>query len=209
MGCISNKCDYNPEEIALLIKEMSLRYNMHPPSKLDLIHRKYSNSGKINENQWKEIKSLLHFKDECKNSEVFYNSFLIGDEYSLRLLLILGNLLSYGNFTEKAKLMFEIIDVENTKIASKQKVGELVDDLIDISVNKIPLLIEEKSKKSAYLRLMPRKIKIGKEQMMKHYYRTQEIAITQEEFIDTFLNGSSTRLLTASGIRMFIYKFSI
>ena len=148
MGCISNKCDYNPEEIALLIKEMSLRYNMHPPSKLDLIHRKYSNSGKINENQWKEIKSLLHFKDECKNSEVFYNSFLIGDEYSLRLLLLLGNLLSYGNFTEKAKLMFEIIDVENTKIASKQKVGELVDDLIDISVNKIPLLIEEKSKKS-------------------------------------------------------------
>ena len=206
---MSDKYDYIPEELEILIKEMRLQYNLHPPIKIDLIHRKYSHSGKINRNQWREIKGLLNFSEEDNYTADFFNSFLIGDEYSLRKLLLLGNLLSYGSFTEKAKLLFEIMDVENTKVVSKGKVEQLVDDIIDIAINKVSLLVEDDPKTSAYLKFLARNIATKKEQMMKYYYRNHAEYITQEEFIDHFYKGSATRLLTASGIRKYIYYSSI
>jgi hypothetical protein len=51
MGCIESQDDLTDEEAALVEAEQKLLYQNHTPSYIDLMYRKYSNQGFINENQ--------------------------------------------------------------------------------------------------------------------------------------------------------------
>lgn len=207
MGCVSSKYDYIPEELEVLVNEIRLPYNTHPPLKIDLVHRKYSYMGKVNKSQWEEIKNVLNFQNLDPSTNALFDSFLNDGVYLLRGLLLLGVLLSYGSFTDKAQLLFEIADIENTRFVKKQKIEELVDELLDISIHKSALLLKKPSIRiKKYLKDLEVHKEQGKKLMMSHFFSTSASEICQEDFINHFYKSSAARLLTASGIRKFIYQ---
>lgn len=205
MGCVENHLEYPVEELELIKKEMKLPYGIDSPSKIDIVHRKYSIEGKINKNQWDQIKLALNFPTNFTPYENFYNSFCDDDHYSLRTLIILGILLSYGNFTDKAQLMFEILDVENLKVLNRADIEFLVSEMVDISVNKIPLLIEKDKKVKKYIKSLKSVKERGKKIMLKYFCKSTMQKITKAEFVDRFYKEKCVKLLTARGIRKFLY----
>ncbi|OMJ82385.1 hypothetical protein SteCoe_16922 [Stentor coeruleus] len=205
MGCMETHLDCPVEELELIKKEMKLPYDIESPSKIDIVHRKYSLGGKINQDQWEQIKSALNFPNDLSFSESFYNSFCENGEYSLRGLVLLGILLSYGNFTDKALLIFEIMDLEYQNILTKADLESLVSELIDISVNKISLLVEQDAKVQKYIRSLKSVEERGKKVILRRFCKGSMIKITRDEFVERFYKSKCVGLLTTRGIRKLLY----
>ncbi|OMJ92773.1 hypothetical protein SteCoe_4407 [Stentor coeruleus] len=205
MGCVENHLEYPVEELELIKKEMKLPYGIELPSKIDIVHRKYSLGNKINKNQWEQIKLALNFPTDFSPYENFYNSFCDDNHYQLRSLIILGILLSYGNFTDKAQLLFEIMDSESHKVLKRTDIESLVSEMVDISVNKIRLLVEDDSKVKKYIKSLKSVKEKGKKIMLMRFCKSKMQNITKDEFVNRFYKEKCVKLLTARGIRNFLY----
>ena len=174
------------EELLLSKKEQLLPYNLHSPEKLDLIHRIHSLNGKISLNQWNQIKQILSFPKETPNTDLFFSSFNQPNGYSLKHLALLSLLLSYGNYTNKAKILFDIIDTEHSNVITKEEIKILADELIDISVNRISLLVPQNSKMTQYVNILNRNKNRAKDVIVKSLCKKNAIGIDSQAFVDRF-----------------------
>ena len=60
MGCINSRPSSALIEERFINVENNLLYHHHNASEVDLIHRKYSHNGEINENHWMNIYCQLN-----------------------------------------------------------------------------------------------------------------------------------------------------
>ena len=135
-----------------------------------------------------------------------FDAFCYQGSYSLKELILLGLLLSFGNFTDKARLMFEVFDLECCGYLSKDDIENLVDSLIDISINKIPLMLKNKNyKMTRYLNILQNNKAKAKYQILSYFNYNKSVQISSLEFMEQFYHKTSTRLLNSFGIRKFIY----
>ena len=206
MGCIVSNPECTTEEIELLKLELIFPYHNQSPKKIDLLHRKYSSDEKINKNQWDSIREYLAVTDNDYKLKQFYDSFIQNDCYSLRGLILLGILLSYGNFKDKAKILFEIVDLNCNGFIGKNDLENLFDDLFDISVNKFSILLDSHEKRILrYLKFLKENVKVGKQKIIQYFWRKNKDQMTKKQFIKRFERSRSMKLLTSGGIRKLIY----
>ncbi|CAG9322213.1 unnamed protein product [Blepharisma stoltei] len=218
MGCVDSKSSISIEERAIMIAEEELGYGNKYSRDVDFVHRKYSVSGLINAEQWRDISNSLLIKSENtpRNAKIedFFSSFKsIDGKLPLRSLLIIGVLLSEGRASDKARLLFEIYDIKNQKSLPKSIIQALVDEMLDISINKLPILVcphhvanEDEVKK--YLKDLRGYQEVSKTAIIARFLGTgegEEQEISLSVFVKNFEDGVTARLLTAHGLREFVY----
>ena len=204
MGCVASGEDLPLAEFLIIKCEIRLPYNNHAPIFLDFNHRKYSFDGKINEKQMETVKSLL-FIENFELFDRFLDLFKCKGEYLFRQISLASLLLSNGSFTEKAKLFFEIIDVFNEENLHRGEIEEMVDDLIEISVEKIPSLVREEEITVLKYRDGMRRVREScKKKIVDRLCKGQD-TISTRTFVDRFLKPKCIDFLTSRGLRKFLY----
>ena len=147
MGCTSSRNDMTPSEATLFNGEQSLLYPSFSTSEFFKIHLECSEKGIVSPDNWskiaKRLKLAISFADAGAKITAFYEHFKIGENYSLKKLLTLALLLSKASGPEKSRLLFNLYDPENKKKIDKAAISEIVDNLFEISIERIPTLILE------------------------------------------------------------------
>lgn len=204
MGCTASQEDLPLAEFLIVKCEIRLPYNNHAPIFLDFNHRKYSFDGKINEKQMEIVKSLL-FIENLELFDRFLELFQCEGQFLFRQISFASLLLSNGSFTEKAKLFFEIIDVFNEEELDKVAIEEMVDDLIEISVEKIPSLVREEESTVNKYRDGLRRVRLScKRKIVDRLCKGQD-KISTRKFVERFLKPKCIDFLTSRGLRKFLY----
>ena len=135
------------EEARFFNGENHLLLSSHYCVDVDLMIRKYSFSGFINENQWENICLYLDIPPYTNPSihtetiKMYYDLYKTDKGYRLDWLLVLALFLSGGSDEVKAKLLFEIFDNENVKILTKETIEKMSDVIFDILVEKNKALV--------------------------------------------------------------------
>jgi hypothetical protein len=208
MGCGTSSENKQPYAEYLIIKvEIRLPYNNHPPIFLDFNHRKYSTDLKINSQQMQTISSLL-FIEHSELFSRFLKLFESDSSFSFTQISFASLLLCNGSFTEKAKLFFEVLDIKNQNFLTRGEISQLIDELILISIEKIPsLVVESPEIVKKYLEKLRKSSDDCKKLIMWQLLKGQK-QISTDTFVDRFLKPKSIDLLTSRGLRKFIYDHS-
>ena len=214
MGCTVSKSEKSAEEEAIQLGEESLHYNQVYCIEVDRIHRKYSNSGKINPSQFLEISKKLNLASANLSSDKklqhFYDSFKSEENYSLDQLLVLGVLASGGTALEKAKTFFEIEDKVNSKFIKRANVENLARNILKVSIIDLPLIyvIGEETKATEnsikeYSRRLTTKITAAVPILANLFMGTAANEISLNDFINSFRVEETGKLITSEAIRKF------
>lgn len=147
MGCTWTRQDMSLEEMCLENKEKQLGYHRNNVSNIDIIFRKYSYLGKLNKKQLTQAASkldlnILNSRGHMKIYE-FYNAFKLSDEYDLNMLLVTGILLGEGSADTKAKLLWEVYDINGSDELGKDGLYEMLEDMFNIALDRISFLVSD------------------------------------------------------------------
>lgn len=209
MGCTECSGEYTNEELEFLKKEIKLPYGSLRLGKIESVHRKYAVDGKISQTDWNNIKSELNFTSKTDKFSRLFDSFYHDEFYSMRGLLTLGILVSFGNVGEKAKILFELIDVESKGFLKKEDLEVLIDECMEISINKIALIVDmEKFNLQEYVGTLIKNKSRAKEKIIKIIWKKNKEKILFKEFTKRFYRKKAVCLLNSAGIRKFIYKIN-
>ncbi|CAG9327126.1 unnamed protein product [Blepharisma stoltei] len=145
MGCQGSRAELSDEERVLLCQEAQLNYAHNNCKTVDFCKHKYSAAFEINAEQWRDIVSYLSLNVEstAQNPKAadFFTSLKNKDgKFPLRIMLVLGAMLSQGSARDKAKLLFETRDPMDTKELHRAEIHALVAEMVDIAINKLTLL---------------------------------------------------------------------
>jgi hypothetical protein len=147
MGCSWNRQDTSLEEMCLENEEKVLGYSNNNVANIDMILRKHSYLGKLNKKQMSQAAAKLNLNVSNSRGHMkvydFYNSFKLPDEYDLNLLLVAGILLGQGTSDLKAKLLWEIYDVDGTEEIGKDMLYTILQDMCNIALDRIAFLVSD------------------------------------------------------------------
>ncbi|OMJ69781.1 hypothetical protein SteCoe_32396 [Stentor coeruleus] len=222
MGCTDSKDNLTPEELAIMNGELSLMYQAYQASDVDLIYRKYSNDGVVNISQWQNVSSKLKISaysiPTSPKIQKFYDSLKSENKYKLRDLLVIGIYLTTGKSIDKARLLFEAYDENDTKVLSKGDIQQMTSFIVEVAVEKTCVLVqdddpnnvqpEDMAKFLQKLRVVKNK---GKQELCKMFLGGDP-ALTElnmEKFVENVTMPSTVQLLTFQGVRKFIKKQEI
>lgn len=147
MGCSWNRQNTSLEEMCLENEEKILGYSNNDVATIDMVLRKHSYLGRLNKKQMSLAAAKLNLtitnsRGHFKIYE-FYNAFKLPDEYDLSLLLVAGILLGQGAPDTKAKLLWEIYDVEGTEELGKDELYTMLQDMCNIALDRIAFLVSD------------------------------------------------------------------
>ena len=147
MGCSWNRQDTSLEEMCLENEEKILGYSNNNVVTIDMVLRKHSYLGRLNKKQMSQAAAKLNLNVSNSKGHMkiyqFYNSFKLPDEFDLRLLLVAGILLGQGAPDLKAKLLWEIYDVEGNEEMGKDMLYTILQDMCNIALDRIVLLFSD------------------------------------------------------------------
>ena len=143
MGCNTSRFELSDIEMCFEAADLSLLYSELDAIEVDLVHRKYSYGGFINELQWQSICSQLNLKIS-KEIDCFYQQFKEEEGYKLESLLILGILLGSGTGETKARLIFEVFDKDDNKELHNIVLTRMINLIADLVTEKIQILVSIK-----------------------------------------------------------------
>ncbi|CAG9334764.1 unnamed protein product [Blepharisma stoltei] len=218
MGCVDSKLSCSSVERSIMNAEAELGYEKKNCWYIDFIHRKYSIGGWVNHEQWRDISCslLIQTKNTSSNTKIerFFSSIAnFNGKLPLKSLLIIGFLLGEGTYQEKSQLFFDIYDTNNSKIIFKSDIHALVEEMLDIAINKIPILAckpqasnEEDFQK--YLQELHQFKEAAQELIVRKFIGADnsEHSITLSEFQANFQDISTAELLSSHGLRSFVYS---
>ncbi|OMJ86692.1 hypothetical protein SteCoe_11700 [Stentor coeruleus] len=209
MGCnLVRGEELKENELIFLRSEDHLAFQYHEAQDLDLIFRKYSFSGLINDKQWELIISTLGLgigryihSDAVRD---FYEEFKTSEGYLLPYFLILAVYLSQGGLDIKASILFDAFDPKATKIMTRKTSENMIDGIIFVLIDKMYLLCQKiypnnESLEVLYEKLMERKDKF-KEKFMKMLVSDKNY-ITKDQFLDAFTDSYAKKLLNSGYLR--------
>lgn len=219
MGCSSGRPDLSPVELKFHSGELQLKYHTHDAKMADLIHRKYSADGVVNDNQWLDICKKLnlgfsHLSSPFHaNIKVFYESFKKNSNYVLSDLLALSIVLSTGNINIKSHLIFEAFSPDNSDMP-KHQVGKIHDTLYKNSVKRALHLLKDDQKNKVDPKEQEsfiNSLKQGREYFREHFVNSlvgDGESVSLEGFIEFFKDPINKDILTSTGFRKMLRQHS-
>lgn len=212
MGCSSGRADLSPVEKNFHSGELQLKYHIHDAKTADLIHRKYSTGGVVNDNQWLDIckKLELGFSQVSNpfisNIRAFYEGFKKNSVFPLSDLLVLSILLSTGNSEQKSRLLFEAFSPDNSELP-KSEVGRMHDVLFKNTVKRALHLMKEDLKTKVdpeEQKNFVERMKQGRENFREHFVLSlvgDGESVSLEGFVEWFRDPKNKEALTSTGFR--------
>lgn len=154
MGCCSEKMNavknkYNQlalseEETVITMKEKCLPFSTTRLENLKSVILNNSSSGIMSIAQLRKAMTELDFDIEIFTTpeehiqnllRLLQNSKRL---YDVKTVMLFGVLLCSGTAEEKAEILFDIYDINGTHCLQEAEINEMLSELIDISVDKIP-----------------------------------------------------------------------
>mmetsp|Transcript_33249 Transcript_33249/g.58345 ORF Transcript_33249/g.58345 Transcript_33249/m.58345 type:complete len:254 (+) Transcript_33249:7471-8232(+) len=216
MGCADSHSKLLEEEQAIVQQEGILGFKGTSVARIDFVMRKFSRNSELNTRQFEDVVKALNLvtTNRGKSTKIasFYDSFKTSEEtYGVRLLLLIGILLGYGRAGEKARLIYEIYDIENAHTLSIKEMEVMVDDMFQVTVNRLPTLVTANQsevdpvKVRTYIDKMNYRIKNCKAKLLTALTEGND-NVTREAFITVMDNPEYQRLTTSSGLREYFYR---
>ncbi|OMJ89588.1 hypothetical protein SteCoe_8210 [Stentor coeruleus] len=208
MGCSSSRQEMSEEESYLQDLEQELGYQNHQVQEVDLIHRKYSFGGSINDSHFNHIvnhlKLAVSYSNAQENIKAFYQQFKGEEAYHLEPLLVIGIFLSSGSAEIKAKLLFEAFDHFDNKVLDREAYLKMFKTMFDVNVKKLKILAEQKNPKNdhaiVFLEEIERGGKLFKKAFMNDILGDGDNC-TLEGFVDKFRGKDKQHFMTTLGFR--------
>ena len=138
MGCYSFKLDSKEKMISQY--EKALGFNSNSVKLIDFILRKYSTQSKLNPSQFADASHELGLR--LNNFSIFYETISGSHDLDLHTVLILGIYLGKGDSSEKALLLFQMLDTQTTGEIYVPDSLDLFDIIADIFVNKVRFMFK-------------------------------------------------------------------
>jgi hypothetical protein len=129
-----------------------------------------------------------------------------GDYYSLSRLIITGLLLGSGTNFGKARLLFEVFDVEGTHKLSIDSILKLCREVFEIAVTCLTSLADlTRPDVSNHVNMLIN-CRGEAEAMLKGKILGEELEITLDDFVGVFAKGDLSQFCTSWGARRFFLK---
>lgn len=212
MGACLSREDLSEVEQAITAKEHDLLFNQQSAQHIDFILRKYSHNSTMNDAQLNDAaKHLgLPLKNTQTNTkiEAFYSALKTTPASLHKNLLVVGILLGSGSNSSKAKLLFEVYDVDGSHSLSKDKVVTLATEIAEVAIKKLTIVATaEKSEGPipVYIHNCELRRRDAEVKLVEKIIGAQP-SITLEKFILAFEGEELQRLLTSHGVRNFFSK---
>ena len=220
MGCSSGKNSVNPIESLICSGESKLLYQDCKATDVDLIHRKYTNNGRMNENQWMNVYRYLNLAQNqtavpmSEHIKAFYHKFKKLNTYVLKEMLVLGIIHSVGTVEVKAKLLFEAFDDHDSKELVKESFGNIYDILYKINAKRVQALIDKSDDYNVTdqeLREYFEKLASGKDRFREAFINTfvgEGERVTLYSFLQTMNDPKNIHLIDSSVFRSTLKGYS-
>jgi hypothetical protein len=213
MGCGDSR-DHGEEEDYLKSLELALGFGLHNVRHLDLYIRKYASDDDMNPNQCRLIGQKLGLQltssSGARTAEIYFSNLLYYQgTYSRTLMLLLAIMHGSGQAADRARLLFEIFDLELTERISVSDMNTLVTNMTKIALEQVDILVNYEmldKKPAAQLREYLRKVNSMSAQVDKELKKLlfpDENALTLTSLLRVIKDPQVARLLTSSGIRTF------
>lgn len=218
MGCAYSRDKTPEEERTLITFERTLQLYRKSATSVDLTFRKYSYKDEVNLSQLSEACAQIGIQrrstEASPNVEVFFTELCNeSGKYPLKRLLLLGVLLCSGTPQEKARLLFEIYDDCDRGVLDGPAVKQMAEDLFELSVNLLPILVPSQRRGDHD----PIKVKYYRDKILYRSAKSKEMlrlvliggsaSVGRDTFTACLSCDDRRRLLSASGIRDFCYKY--
>ena len=212
MGCNLIRGELTPEEMEYTSAEQSLNLHKFDAEELDLLFRKYSYGGYLNEKQWGYIVEKLNLGTgryiPSAPIRQFYNSFKTELGYVRKDLLVLGIIFGKGGPIKKSKLIFQAFDVYNSNTLTKANVIAIFEAIFSIVVEKIHDLTMNNIRDhmiSLKLQMYADKLRDRKEKLQKKFIKVllleESEYISLEKFQEVFKDPHVYALISSTGFR--------
>lgn len=220
MGCNNSRKGISDEEAALRSQEAMLLYSNQTVTANYLALCRYSRGQELNAEALDQAFSkMLVIKGNLGSSNTitdFYESFRKQPGvYDAKLLKVLCVLLGKGSTVEKATLLFEIYDPGFAETLERAKIAEMVEDLVDISAQKVSVLVTDSQYRHSgqltnqqYLKGLFTQAGKAQDSFKKLVLRGGE-RVTKEDFVSILQEPDNTGWLSSSGIRKILNAFSL
>lgn len=213
MGCTDSRSDLSDVEMTLTTSEFLLRFHSAKVQQTDFVFRKFSSHGLVNSSQLAEALSSLSFKPkENLQVKAFYDSLSAAQgNISLKKLLIASILLGKGTDLEKAELLFEVFDDDNSRTLPESAIRGLVDDLYEVVVLHLPTLVptspstEDTVKVQNYIEQIKFRGDRGREKLVLKLLDGKS-AISVGNFKNFIVSLDNRSLMKTWGLRDFFFK---
>lgn len=203
MGCACSR-DEATEEDKLVHAEEQLPFSNHKTKYLSVLYSKYAKSKK--ELSSIDLSSIL--ADLCGKSPQNFNNFFENFKnsdgtYSLKALLVLSIMVSNGSSNEKANLIFEFFENLENKKVTREILSEIISIMLEIAVDKLPLLAPSMSIQSKVFDYVNNTLKRNKiltqEELLKEFEAKKGEIIPSAKFQAVF--GDANQLVTPTYLR--------
>ena len=173
MGCCNERltCEKNKsieltscsEENIIRIKEKSLPLSLINAEDAISIIRKYQFEGFLSSAQLRQCFIELNFEvagfSDCERQEFKLMAALQTSKlHEFQIVSVCGLLLGEGKCLDKAKALFSIYDTEDSNSLGSETVKRMVEDLLDVSTNRIPLIAADDNEAPAAFTLPSSKV---------------------------------------------------
>lgn len=213
MGCGDTR-DHGQEEDYLKSLELALGFGLHNVRHLDLYIRKYASNEDMNPNQCRLIGQKLGLQltnsSGARTAEIYFSNLLYYQgTYSRTLMLLLAVMHGSGQASDRARLLFEIFDLELTERITVSDMNTMVSNMIKIALQQVDILVNYElldKKPAAQLREYLRKINsvyAQVEKKVKKQLFPDENLLTLPSLLRIITDPNAARLLTSSGLRTF------
>lgn len=230
MGCLETRTTENykspslpQEEMIIVIKEKEVFFCSITTENLE----KSIKSNSIN-----NLLSIAQLRKSIGDLGCNSNEFVVKDEVMLKLMTILQNsnklfeyktimifgiLLCEGDPKDKSLSLFRLYDTDNKKILTRDVINVMIEELIDISINKIPRLAIDDDDNPEPNTLSKFSVNKYTKYLLKSKDKfiskildlllDKRNVITQDQFIKNVAqNALLEALVSSSKLRLFIYK---
>lgn len=214
MGCTWNRHDLSQEEQSILHEETILGYGRHQSVYIDMILRKHSHLAKLNKKQFNQAANHLKLKvcEFERHTKIcdFYSSFQHLQDYDLKMMLVLGILHGQGKLEDKAKLLFEIYDVNGNEETDKKHLYDMLIDMSTVAIDKVAILVVDNPgcseyKVKQYLSHC-NSVKIKNIDKVISQILVGRTSISKSKFVDKMMVIEKGQLLSTHGLRKFLYE---
>ena len=212
MGCNNSRKGISDEEAALRSQEAMLLYSNQTVTANYLALCRYARDQELNEEALDQaFTKMLVIKGNLGSSNTitdFYESFRKQSKvYDAKLLKVLCVLLGKGGAVEKATLLFEIYDPKFVKTLERAKIAEMVEDLVNISAQKVSVLVTDAQYRHSgqltnqqYLKGLFTQAGKAQDEFKKLVLRGGD-SVTEEDFVGILQQPDNASWLSSSGIR--------
>jgi hypothetical protein len=215
MGCGDSRTTIPDEERAIIISANNFGFNDWSSQGVDYKVRKYSTNRLITRTQLDNIIINLRLAafEQSKPVNKFYKSYDLHQTSELDFVkfVVSGIMLGCDPPGLKAKLLFEIFDVHSEGQLSKPQINTLMEIMVSVSFDHIPLLVDNErsppaseesvAKYASRISRFRDNLLIEMESILGN-----EKVIKLKEFVKLFELEENERYVNDSSLRMICYK---